>query len=114
MTYIVPTKINSDNARWLGARIFGKFYYQISPEIASALPALLKTIDPRESRVVIMRYGLDGTRAMTLQEVGDILHLSHERIRQIEKRAILRLRHSTRSKQLRKYVIEYLRDGGKG
>jgi len=52
----------------------------------------LKEIGDRERMILEMRYGLSGTNPMTLQEIGDKLKLSRERVRQIEERAVLRLR----------------------
>ncbi len=53
----------------------------------------LEILDPDERRVVILRYGLDGGEARTLSEVGKFFNLTRERIRQIEGRALAKLRH---------------------
>ena len=53
----------------------------------------LEILDPDERRVVILRYGLDGSESRTLSEVGKFLNLTRERIRQIEGRALSKLRH---------------------
>lgn len=65
---------------------------------------LLKTLKPNEAKVLRLRYGLSGGKPMSLKEVGDVCNLTKERIRQIEKNAILRMRHPTRSKKLAGYV----------
>jgi len=65
---------------------------------------MLDTLKPNEARVIRLRYGLDGSRPMSLKEVGDICQLTKERIRQIEKRAIVRMRHPRRTKKLQDYI----------
>ena len=65
---------------------------------------MLDTLRPSEARVIRLRYGLDGSRPMSLKEVGDICQLTKERIRQIEKRAIVRMRHPRRTRKLQDYV----------
>jgi RNA polymerase primary sigma factor len=52
---------------------------------------LLDRIDAREARVLRMHYGLDGKRPMSLKEIGEKLHLTRERIRQIQREALTRL-----------------------
>ena len=68
------------------------------------LQKVLGTLRPREEQVMRLRFGLDDGRAETLQEVGDKFGITRERIRQIEKRALRRLRHPSRSRQLRGYL----------
>ncbi len=68
------------------------------------IDALLNTLTPRESRILQLRFGLLNGRAHTLEEVGQKFGLTRERIRQIEGRALRRLRHPSRSRQLRDYV----------
>lgn len=63
----------------------------------------LSTLSEREREVIIARYGLNGDKEKTLEEVGAIYNLTRERIRQIEKKALKRLRHYSRSKKLRDY-----------
>ena len=65
---------------------------------------LLKTLSEREQKVLIMRYGLDGSSAKTLEEVGSIFNVTRERIRQIENKALTKLKHPSRSKKVRDYV----------
>jgi RNA polymerase primary sigma factor len=64
----------------------------------------LETLSEKEREVVQYRFGLNGRRAMSLKEIGDIFHLTKERIRQIEKNALKRLSHPTRSAVLNSYV----------
>ncbi|NDJ60058.1 MAG: RNA polymerase sigma factor RpoD [Chloroflexi bacterium] len=68
------------------------------------LEALLNTLSPREARILRLRFGLHNGRAHTLEEVGQKFGLTRERIRQIEGRALRRLRHPRRSRQLRDYL----------
>lgn len=65
---------------------------------------VLETLRPNEARVIRLRYGLDGSRPMSLKEVGDVCQLTKERIRQIEKRAIVRMQHPRRMRKLEAYV----------
>jgi RNA polymerase primary sigma factor len=64
---------------------------------------VLSTLSPREARILRLRFGLDNGHTLTLEEVGRRFGLSRERIRQIESRALKRLRHPCRSRQLREY-----------
>lgn len=68
------------------------------------LEALLNTLTPREARILRLRFGLLNGRSYTLEEVGQKFGLTRERIRQIEGRALRRLRHPRRSRQLRDYL----------
>ena len=61
---------------------------------------ILKELSDREERVIRLRYGLDDNRPRTLEEVGKEFNVTRERIRQIEAKAIKKLRHPTRSKRL--------------
>jgi RNA polymerase primary sigma factor len=65
------------------------------------LASVLATLPPREQEVLKMRYGLDEGFAMTLEEVGLIFKVTRERIRQIEAKALRRLRHPKRSRKLK-------------
>lgn len=65
---------------------------------------LLRTLSPREARILRLRFGLQNGRSYTLEEVGQKFGLTRERIRQIEGRALRRLRHPRRSRQLRDYL----------
>jgi RNA polymerase primary sigma factor len=65
---------------------------------------VLSTLSPREARILRLRYGLVNGRAYTLEEVGRKFGLTRERIRQIQGRALRRLRHPRRSRMLRDYL----------
>ena len=65
---------------------------------------VIDTLRPNEARVIRMRYGLNGAKPMSLKEVGEECELTKERIRQIEKHAIIRLQHPTRARRLEAYV----------
>ena len=66
--------------------------------------AILDTLTPREEMVLRLRYGLDDGHPRTLEEVGKEFHVTRERIRQIEAKALRKLRHPQRSKKLRDYM----------
>jgi len=65
---------------------------------------LLGTLTPREKKILSLRFGLDDGRVRTLEEVGNEFNLTRERIRQIQEKALRRLRHSSRSNKLRGYL----------
>ncbi len=65
---------------------------------------VLGTLTPREARILRLRFGLQNGRAYTLEEVGQKFGLTRERIRQIEGKALRRLRHPRRARQLRDYL----------
>ena len=66
---------------------------------------VLATLTPREARILRLRFGLLDGRSYTLEEVGQKFGLTRERIRQIEGKALRRLRHPRRSRQLKEYLI---------
>ena len=68
------------------------------------LNEVLDTLSDREERILKLRFGLLDGRARTLKEIGEEYDLSRERIRQIEKKALQRLRHPTRSEKLKDYL----------
>lgn len=65
---------------------------------------VLDTLTPREEKVLRLRFGLDDGRARTLEEVGKEFNVTRERIRQIEAKALRKLRHPSRSKKLKDYL----------
>jgi len=65
---------------------------------------VLDTLTPREEKVLKLRFGLDDGRARTLEEVGKEFQVTRERIRQIEAKALRKLRHPSRSKKLRDFL----------
>ena len=68
------------------------------------LSDVLYTLTPREEKVLRLRFGLDDGRARTLEEVGKEFNVTRERIRQIEAKALRKLRHPSRSKKLKDYL----------
>ena len=66
--------------------------------------SVLNTLSPRERRVVELRFGLEGDRLYTLSEIGAELGVTRERIRQIETKALRKLRHPSRSRRLREFT----------
>ena len=65
---------------------------------------VLNSLTPREAKVLRLRYGLDDGKARTLEEVGKEFNVTRERIRQIEAKALRKLRHPSRSKKLRDFL----------
>ena len=65
------------------------------------LNSVLSTLTPREEKVIRLRFGLDDGRPRTLEEVGEVFEVTRERIRQIEAKALRKLRHPSRSKKLK-------------
>ena len=68
------------------------------------LMGVLDTLTPREEKVLRLRFGLDDGRARTLEEVGKEFNVTRERIRQIEAKALRKLRHPSRSKKLKDFL----------
>lgn len=62
------------------------------------------TLTPREAKVLKLRFGLEDGKSRTLEEVGKEFMVTRERIRQIEAKALRKLRHPSRSKKLRDYM----------
>jgi len=65
---------------------------------------VLSSLSDREARVLKLRFGLDGTKQMTLEEVGRVFGVTRERIRQIEAKALRKLKHPSRRKKLQDYL----------
>jgi RNA polymerase primary sigma factor len=72
--------------------------------LGDKIEQLLTTLSPREARILRLRFGLINGRSYTLEEVGRKFGLTRERIRQIEGKALRRLRHPRRSRELRDYL----------
>jgi RNA polymerase primary sigma factor len=75
----------------------------IQNQLRTDLNGLLETLSPREEKILRLRFGLDDGHDRTLEEVGREFNVTRERIRQIEARALRKLRHPSRSKKLRDY-----------
>ena len=65
---------------------------------------VLETLTEREQKVLRLRFGLDDGEAKTLEEVGKTFNVTRERIRQIEAKALRKLRHPSRSRKLKDYL----------
>jgi RNA polymerase primary sigma factor len=105
----LDSPVGEDDDSDLGAFIEDKF----SPTpMQSAYDSMLKekvnevleSLSPREARILRLRFGLDDGNAYTLEEVGEKFGLTRERIRQIEGKALRRLRHPLRARQLKEYL----------
>lgn len=72
--------------------------------LKESVQEVLKTLSPREAQVVIMRFGLDGSAPKTLEEVGRFFGVTRERIRQIEAKALRKIRHPSRRQKLQDYL----------
>ena len=68
------------------------------------LSEVLHTLTPREEMVLRLRFGLDDGKTHTLEEVGQTFNITRERIRQIEAKALRKLRHPSRSRNLKDYL----------
>jgi RNA polymerase primary sigma factor len=72
--------------------------------------SVLKTLTPREEKIIKMRFGMEDGSQHTLEEVGQVFALTRERIRQIEAKALRKLRHPSRSHKLRAFLECALRE----
>ncbi len=75
----------------------------VNSTLQEAIEEVLSTLSEKESKIIKYRFGLEGKRPHSLKEIGDKYNLTKERIRQIEKKAISRLRHPTRRRKLESY-----------
>ena len=69
------------------------------------LEKVLNTLNPRERQVIRWRFGLEDGRMKTLQEIGELMGVSRERIRQIESCAFRKLKNKRRTKHLQQYLL---------
>jgi RNA polymerase primary sigma factor len=76
----------------------------IKLNLKEEMARMLKTLSPREERIISMRFGLDGGSEHTLEEVGQVFSVTRERIRQIEAKALRKLRHPSRSHRFRTFL----------
>lgn len=80
-------------------------YDKVSRELLKdALNTVLETLSPREKKVLVMRFGLEDGKPKTLEEVGKEFKVTRERIRQIEAKAIRKLKHPTRARKLKDFL----------
>ena len=79
---------------------------EMEPDRVRELLNVLKSLTPREERVITLRFGLEDGRARTLEELGKEFNVTRERVRQIEAKALRKLRHPSRAKRLRDYLDE--------
>jgi RNA polymerase primary sigma factor len=78
----------------------------VSTDLADQTRKVLATLTPREEKVLRMRFGIGEKKDHTLEEVGQDFEVTRERIRQIEAKALSKLRHPSRSKKLNAFVEE--------
>lgn len=76
----------------------------IENSLKEDIDEILDTLTEKEAEIIRYRFGLNGYKAMSLKEIGDIYNLTKERIRQIEKKALRRLQHPSRMEKLEAYV----------
>ncbi len=76
----------------------------ITNSLVEATRKVLATLTPREERVLRLRFGIGQNQDHTLEEVGQDFEVTRERIRQIEAKALRKLRHPSRSKRLRAFI----------
>jgi len=75
----------------------------LATDLAESVRKVLATLTPREERILRLRFGFEDSSSHTLEEIGQVYRLTRERIRQIEAVALRKLRHRSRSKQLRAF-----------
>ncbi len=107
-TTSLSTPVGDDEDSFLGDFIEDSSqpspYEEASRELLKeSINEVLETLDPREAEVLKLRFGLEGKSPKTLEEVGKIFKVTRERIRQIEAKALRKLRHPSRRKRLQDY-----------
>ncbi|MGE5429677.1 MAG: RNA polymerase sigma factor RpoD/SigA [Syntrophomonadaceae bacterium] len=79
-------------------------FYLMSESLKNEIERALSTLTDREAEVIKLYFGLNKEHSLTLEEIGEKFNLTRERVRQIKEKAIRRLRHASRSKNLRAYL----------
>lgn len=76
----------------------------VEEDMTRVMKDKLDSLTPREAKILRLRFGFDGTQAHTLEEIGKIFKVTREQIRHIEARALRKLRHPTRSDELKQFI----------
>ena len=105
----LETPIGEENDSTLGAFLFDKNEKSptdnaIDNNLQENIKKSLSTLTPREETVIRLRYGIDDHKPKTLEEVGAIFNVTRDRIRQIETKALRKLRHPSRTKTLKDFL----------
>ena len=105
----LDTPVGEEEDSYLGdmiidAKIVPPTEAMLQMDLSERTRKILTTLTPREEKVLKMRFGIDEKADYTLEEVGEKFGVTRERIRQIEAKALRKLRHSSRSKQLRTFA----------
>ena len=107
----LETPIGEEDDSHLGAfirdeRTMGPEEYATVEMLKEELKGVLSTLTEREEKVLRLRFGLDDGQCRTLEEVGQIFGVTRERIRQIEAKALRKLRHPSRSRKLKDFLTD--------
>ena len=105
----IDQTINEDEDATIGDLVadeddFSPLDEMYQEEVSGALKNVLATLDSREAEVLSLRYGIGYSKPKTLEEIGAIYGLTKERIRQIENKALTKLRHPVRANMLKNYL----------
>jgi RNA polymerase primary sigma factor len=72
--------------------------------LSEAIEESLSSLKERESKILRLYFGLDGADPMTLEDIGTLLQITRERVRQIKEKALLKLRHNSRRRSLESFL----------